>query len=90
MLKVSINNAQQSSTSMTLSVKHKISAVAQNVNKSFSKIAKTQTLDIFFDMKPCTSSDAIATQDLHQLMLDLKTKFQTADSYADNSSNFNL
>ena len=34
-------------------------------------------------MKPCTSSDAIATQDLHQLMLDLKAKFQTAESYAD-------
>ena len=34
-------------------------------------------------MKPCTSSDAISTQDLHQLMLDLKSKFQTAESYAD-------
>ena len=64
-------------------VKRKISAVAQNLNESFSKIAKTQSLDISFDMKPCTSSDAIATQDLDQLMLDLKAKFQTAESYAD-------
>ena len=50
-------------------VKHKISAVTQNLNVSFSKITKTQPFDTSFDRKPCTSSDAIATQDLHQLTL---------------------
>ena len=32
-------------------------------------------------MKPCTSSDAIATEGLHQQMLNLKAKFQTTESY---------
>jgi len=64
-------------------VKRKLSAVAQNLNKSFSKIAKTQELQISFDDAPCASSDVTAAQDLYQLMLELKAKFQSANSHAD-------
>ena len=56
-------------------VKCKLSAIRQNQHKSFSKVAKTQALDISFDDKLCASSDAIATQNLNTLMLDLKAKF---------------
>ena len=64
-------------------VKRKLSAVAQNLNESFSKIAKTQQLDISVEERPCSSSDATSTQDLIQLMNELKSKFQTANSHAD-------
>ena len=64
-------------------VKRKLSTVAQNLNASFSKVAKTQKLNISFEDKPCTSSDAVAAQDLNQLMNELKSKFQTTTSHSD-------
>ena len=64
-------------------VKRKLSAVAQNLNENFSKVARTQQLDISFEERPCTSSNAIATQDLNQIMNELKSAFQTCNSRAD-------
>ena len=64
-------------------VKRKLSSAAQNLNKSFSKVAKTPKLSVAVDETPSTSTDAIAAQDLMQLMLELKTKFQTAKSHSD-------
>ena len=64
-------------------VKRKLSTVAQNLNESFSRVAKTQKLNILFEDKPCTSSDAVADQDLNQLMNEPKSKFQTTTSYSD-------
>ena len=57
-------------------VKPKLSTVAQNQNESLSKVAKTQKLNISFEDKPCTSSDAVATQDLNQLINELKSNFK--------------
>ena len=64
-------------------VKRKLSTVAQNLNESFSKVAKTPKLNISFEDKPCTSSDAVAAQDLNQPMNELKSKFQTTMSHSD-------
>ena len=64
-------------------VKQKLSTVAQNLNESFSKVAKTQKLNISFKDKSCTSSGAVAAQDLNQLMNELKSKFQATTSHSD-------
>ena len=64
-------------------VELKLSSVAQNLNESFSKVAKTPKLNAAVDEIPSTSTDAIAAQDLILLMLELKTKFQTANSHSD-------
>ena len=66
-----------------LLVKPKLSTVAPNLNESFSKVARTQKLNILFEDKPCTSSDAVATSDLNQLINKLKSKFQTTMSHSD-------
>ena len=50
--------------------------------KVFFKVAKTQKLNISFEDKPCTSSDAVAAQDLNQLVNKLKSKFQTTTSHS--------
>ena len=63
-------------------VKRKLSTVAQNLNESSSKVAKTQKLNISFEDKPCTTSDAVVAQD-NQLMNELKSKFQTTMSHSD-------
>ena len=64
-------------------VKQKLSTAPQNLNESFSQVAKTPKLNILFEDKPCTSSDAVAAQDLNQLMNELKSKFQTTMSHSD-------
>ena len=57
--------------------------MAKDLNKSFSKVAKTQQLSISFEEKQNSSSDAIAAQDLNQLMIDLKSQFQKAKTHAE-------
>ena len=64
-------------------VKRKLSTIAQNLNEGFSEVAKTQILIISFEDKPCTSSDAVAAQDLNQQMNELKSKFQNTTSHFD-------
>ena len=65
-------------------VKRKLSALAQNLSENFLKVARTQQSDISIKERPCTSSDAIAAQDLNQMMNELKSTFQSANSHADN------
>ena len=62
-------------------VKRKLSTVAQNLNEGFSEVAKTPKLIISFEDKPCTSSDAVAAQDLNQQMNELKSKFQNTSHF---------
>ena len=58
-----------------LFVKRKLSTVAQNLNENFSKVTQTQKLNISYEDRSCTSSNAVAAQDLNQLMNELKSKF---------------